>query len=137
MPVLTMGRDIPNGNLFMDGEYLACDWTLKQSKDYYDRVVRVVKSIAGALNAEYGDNPSYRYLHQVITAHPLGGCSMASEKELGVVDPTGEVFGHPGLYVMDGSVLPGPVGPNPSMTIAAISDRAAESIIADAKKERS
>ena len=47
----------------------------------------------------------------------------------GVVNSYGEVFGYPGLYVIDGSVMPGAVGPNPSLTIVAISDRAADHII--------
>jgi cholesterol oxidase len=33
------------------------------------------------------------------------------------------VHGYPGLWVADGSVMPGPVGPNPSFTIAALADR--------------
>lgn len=41
----------------------------------------------------------------------------------GVVNPYGEVFNYPGFYIADGSVMPGPVGPNPSLTIAALSDR--------------
>ncbi|HEX8195652.1 MAG TPA: GMC family oxidoreductase [Pyrinomonadaceae bacterium] len=129
LPVLTMGRDIPNGRLSLDekGKYLECDWRIKKSQDYYNRVIKVVKGIAAALNAEYMENPSYEYLRQVITAHPLGGCPMGREEEA-VVDSYGEVFNHPGLYVMDGSIMPGPVGPNPSMTIAAISERAAEHI---------
>lgn len=135
LPVLTMGRDVPNGNLSYDGKYLDCDWKIKKSQDYYDRVVRIVKGIADALNAEYMDNPSYRYLHQVITAHPLGGCPMGRDKNAGVVDSHGEVFDYHGLYVVDGSIMPGPVGPNPSMTIAAISDRAADHIISQHKGE--
>jgi cholesterol oxidase len=47
-----------------------------------------------------------------------------------VVDTFGEVFGHPGLYVADGSVMPGPVGANPSLTIAAVADRTADRILA-------
>jgi cholesterol oxidase len=129
MPVLTMGRDYPNGSLSFDGRYLNCDWRIKKSQAYYDRVRRVVKGIAKALNAEYTDNPSYRYLQQVVTAHPLGGCPMGLSKADGVTDSYGEVFDYPGLYIADGSVMPGPVGPNPSMTIAAISDRAADHII--------
>lgn len=133
LPVLTMGRDFPNGKLSFDGRYLDCDWKIKKSQEYYDRVRRVVKGIAKALNAEYMDNPSYQYLHQVLTAHPLGGCPMGTAKEEGVVDSYGEVFGYPGFYVADGSIMPGPVGPNPSMTIAAVSDRAADHIIAQHK----
>jgi len=136
MPVLTMGRDIPNGTLSFDGKYLDCDWDPKESQDYYDRVTRIVRSIADALNAEYMDNPSYRYLHQVLTAHPLGGCAMADDKGEGVVDQFGEVFGHEGLFVVDGSIMPGPVGPNPSMTIAAIADRAADAIIQKTGRRR-
>ena len=87
--------------------------------------------IADALDAEYMENPSYKYFRQVLTAHPLGGCPMALNEREGVVDTYGQVFNYPGLYVVDGSVMPGPVGPNPSMTIAAISDRAAEEIISN------
>ena len=54
---------------------------------------------------------------------------MGLNTDEGVVDSYGEVFGHPGLYVVDGSILPGPVGPNPSLTIGALSDRAADHII--------
>ena len=90
--------------------------------------------MAKALNGEYLDNPSFTYLHQVLTAHPLGGCPMGFSKDDGLVDSFGEVFEYPGLYIVDGSVMPGPVGPNPSLTIAAISDRAADHIIAQHKR---
>jgi cholesterol oxidase len=46
-----------------------------------------------------------------------------------VVDDHGEVFGHRGLFVADGAVMPGPVGPNPSLTIAALADRFADRIL--------
>jgi cholesterol oxidase len=128
-PILTMGRDFPNGRITFDGKYLDCDWKIKKSQAYFDRVRWVVRGIANALNAEFVDNPSYDLFHQVLTAHPLGGCPMGKDKNAGVVDSYGEVFEYPGLYVMDGSIMPGPVGPNPSMTIAAVSDRAADHII--------
>jgi cholesterol oxidase len=60
--------------------------------------------------------------------HPLGGCAMARDSEHGVVDPFGRVFGCEGLYVADGSILPGPAGVNPSMTIAALAERIAGSL---------
>ncbi len=136
MPILAMGRDIPNAKLFLKEDRLACDWTIKHSKEYYDRVCRAGKAIAKALNAEYMDNPSYKWnFHQVLTAHPVGGCAMGNASDEAVVNSCGEVFGTKGLYVADGSVLPGPVGANPSLTIAALSNRFAEHIISEFKGE--
>ena len=56
------------------------------------------------------------------TAHILGGCSMADGPEKGVAGFNGEVFGYPGLYVADGSVVPANLGVNPSLTITALSE---------------
>jgi cholesterol oxidase len=128
-PIIAMGRDYANGRMWLKGDLLECDWTRKKSQEYFDRVRRAGQAMAKSLNAEYRDNPSYTYLHQVLTAHPLGGCPMGVTSDDGVVDSYGEVFGYPGLYIVDGSVMPGPIGPNPSLTIAAISDRAACHII--------
>ncbi len=54
----------------------------------------------------------------------------------GVVGVDGEVFGHPGLYVADGAIMPGPVGANPALTIAALADRFADDLIAKARPGR-
>jgi cholesterol oxidase len=129
MPVLSMGRDIPSARLFLRDGRLDCDWRLKESAAYYDRVRRSVRAIAEALGARYMDNPSFAWnFQQVLTAHPLGGCAMADRVDEGVVDARGQVFGCPDLYIADGSVLPGPVGPNPSLTIAALADAFADGI---------
>lgn len=128
-PILTMGRDFPDGNMYLQDGKLECDWKIKKSQEYFNRVIRVGRSIAHALNAEFIENPSYEFFKQVLTAHPLGGCPMGRDETEGVVDSNGEVFNYPGLYVADGSNMPGPVGPNPSLTIAAISDRMADHII--------
>jgi cholesterol oxidase len=134
-PVIAMGRDFANGRLSLKGDLLECDWTQQKSQEYFDRVRLVGRAIAESLNAKFVDTPSYKYLHQVLTAHPLGGCPMGFTANDGVVNSYGEVFGYPGLYVVDGSVMPGAVGPNPSLTIAAISDRAADHIIDQHKAE--
>ena len=129
-PMLTMGRDLPNGNLYLKDGLLECDWRIKKSQDYYNRVIQVGRAIARALNAEFMENPAYAWnFHQVLTAHPLGGCPMGRDESEGVVNSYGEVFNYPGLYVVDGSIMPGPVGPNPSLTIGAVSDRIADHII--------
>lgn len=56
------------------------------------------------------------------TAHILGGCPMGDTPEEGAVDRRGEVFGHPGLHVVDGSVVPVNLGVNPSLTITALAE---------------
>jgi cholesterol oxidase len=58
------------------------------------------------------------------TAHILGGCAMGKSVEQGVIDSRNQVFGHPGLYVVDGSMIGGNLGVNPSLTITALAERA-------------
>jgi cholesterol oxidase len=65
-------------------------------------------------------------------AHPLGGCRMAESRDLGVTDDRGAVFGYEGLYCIDGSIIPTSLGVNPSLTIAAVSERCAEGLVARA-----
>jgi cholesterol oxidase len=59
-----------------------------------------------------------------ITAHILGGARMAETPEQGVVDEGCRVFGHPGLWVVDGAVIPANLGANPSLTITAVAEYA-------------
>jgi cholesterol oxidase len=128
LPLLGMGRDIPDGKMLLRGNRLDVDWKRGRSGPYFDRVRETSKNVARELGAQFKDNPSW-YLSRVITVHPLGGCPMGRNEGEGVVDSYGEVFNHPGLYVADGSVMPGPVGPNPSLTIAALADRFATRIL--------
>lgn len=59
-----------------------------------------------------------------MTAHVLGGCVMGGSATDGVIDDKHEVFGYPGLYVVDASAIPANVGVNPSLTITAMAERA-------------
>lgn len=130
LPLLGMGRDVPDGTLSLAADgHLACDWSIRTSKPYFDTVIGTMRDISDAWGGKFVPNPTYR-MSRVITVHPLGGCPMGTDPEAGVVDPYGEVFGHAGLYVADGSVMPGPTGPNPALTIAALADRTADRILA-------
>ncbi|GEE00042.1 cholesterol oxidase [Gordonia spumicola] len=61
------------------------------------------------------------------TWHPLGGAAMGA-----VCDLSGRVRGQKGLYVVDGALVPGTAAAcNPSMTIAAIAERALDDIVAN------
>jgi len=58
------------------------------------------------------------------TAHCVGGCVMASARDHGAVDHANRVFGYKNMYVCDGSVISANLGVNPSLTIAALAERA-------------
>ncbi|MBV9707440.1 MAG: GMC family oxidoreductase, partial [Chloroflexi bacterium] len=128
LPLLGMGRDIPNGRMTVQDGRLYLDWTKKKSGAYFDRLREKMEAISDTLGATFLDNPLW-YFSRVITAHPLGGCPMGRDITEGVVNAYGEVFNYPGFYIVDGSIMPGPVGANPSLTIAALADRFADRII--------
>lgn len=58
------------------------------------------------------------------TAHILGGACIGKTADDGVVDDKHEVFGYPGLFVVDGSAVSANPGVNPSLTITAMAERA-------------
>jgi cholesterol oxidase len=62
------------------------------------------------------------------TAHILGGCPMSASIESGVVDQNLRVHGYPDFYIMDGSVIQGNIGVNPSLTITSVAEYAMEAI---------
>lgn len=129
MPLLGMGRDVPEGLMRLDKNgYLEIEWTGEQSAYYFKGIERTMRAIATALNGRFMANPT-ALLHRGVTAHPLGGCPMGRHAGEGVVNSYGEVFNYPGLHIADGSVMPGPVGPNPALTIAALADRFATHLI--------
>ena len=62
------------------------------------------------------------------TAHILGGAVIGASAAQGVIDTRHELFGHPGLYVVDASAIPVNLGVNPSLTITALAERFASLI---------
>ncbi len=64
------------------------------------------------------------------TAHFMGGCPIGSSAADGVVNTRFEVFNYPGLYVIDGSIIPANPGVNPSLTITALAEYAMSQIAA-------
>ena len=128
MPLLGMGRDIPDGQMRLQDNLLEVDWSTDTSKVYFDRVRATMQAIAGELGGDFKDNPLWRF-SRVITVHPRGGAPMGRHDGEGVVNEYGESFNYPGLFVLDGAAMPGPVGPNPALTIAAFADRAAERML--------
>jgi cholesterol oxidase len=130
LPLLGMGRDVPDGEMCLRDGQLEVSWRKQgASEELFERMRGLSRRIAEVLGGTYLDSLGWR-LNRLATVHPLGGCPMGRTREEGVVDArSGEVFGHSGLHVVDGSVMPGPVGPNPSLTIAAVADRFADAIL--------
>jgi len=62
------------------------------------------------------------------TAHLMGGVPFGRDENEGVIDLDFQVFNYPGLYVVDGSVMPANPGVNPSLTIAALAEYAMSKI---------
>ncbi len=71
---------------------------------------------AGTINEGLLDIP--------MTAHILGGCPIGRNDQDGVVDLGFQLHNYPGLYAIDGSIVPANPGVNPSLTITALAEYA-------------
>jgi choline dehydrogenase-like flavoprotein len=63
-----------------------------------------------------------------LSAHPLSSCRMGDDPATSALTPRHELRGSPGLFVTDGSSVPCSLTVNPSLTIAALAERASTSI---------
>jgi cholesterol oxidase len=90
---------------------------------YIPEAQHAAKLLAKEINGEAQNVITEVLFRTPATAHILGGCSISAEAQSGVVNTNHEVFGHPGLYVCDGSVVPSNLGVNPSLTITALAER--------------
>jgi choline dehydrogenase-like flavoprotein len=59
-------------------------------------------------------------------AHVIGTARMGSDPETAVVNPNGECFDVPGLFIADNSTFPSALSANPALTIMALSLRTAD-----------
>ena len=91
---------------------------------YIPSANQAARSIAKAHNGIPVSSITEVLLDVPTTAHILGGCAMGKTADEGVIDPQNQVHGHPGLYVIDGSMIGANLGVNPSLTITALAERA-------------
>lgn len=68
------------------------------------------------------------------TAHILGGAPVGREASEGVVDENFEIHGYPGLFIVDGSIMPANPGVNPSLTITALAEYAMSKVPKNVKR---
>jgi cholesterol oxidase len=134
LPYLAMGIDAADGHMSIDDAgSLRIHWNNTDSMAFFRALEATLREIterpSPGLDGNIFLNPTWSMQRHLITVHPLGGCPMGDDETRGVVDPDGQVFGYPNLYVADGSIVPSALGPNPSKTIAALAERIAEQII--------
>ncbi|MEU0877412.1 GMC oxidoreductase [Lentzea sp. NPDC005914] len=93
--------------------------------------INAAKSIFDKINAKEGTIYRtdlfgvYKTWGDHLTYHPLGGAVLNK-----ATDNYGRLHGYSGLYVMDGSLIPGLTTVNPFVTITALAERNIERIIA-------
>jgi cholesterol oxidase len=130
---LMIGRDAADGQMRLTPLLKRFDirWSKEGSAQLFEDLAATARELAEGSDA----TPFYALdggpLSKFTTVHPLGGCPMADDPEQGVVDSFGRVHGYPGLYVLDGSIVPTALGVNPSKTIAALAERGADQLVRD------
>ncbi|KAA5835081.1 GMC family oxidoreductase [Saccharopolyspora hirsuta] len=103
-------------------------WNAEQGKTSIQQAKALFDKINRANGTTYrtdlfGDT---RAFENRFTYHPLGGLVLGA-----ATDDWGRVRGYPGLYVTDGSLIPGSTGVNPFVTITALAERNVERILAE------
>eukprot|EP00794_Sanderia_malayensis_P000593 gene593-1255_t len=138
---LCMAHDDSAGKISLDDKTdgVVIDWPDIGSQPVFESINKRLQQAANELGGAHV-NPVWSDAsdNQLLTVHPLGGCPMGEDGGSGVVNHKGQVFFddtdvvHPGLYVMDGSILPTSVGVNPVGTISTIAERCMRLLIEDA-----
>ncbi|KUN51096.1 cholesterol oxidase [Streptomyces avermitilis] len=104
---------------------------LRWTRDQNAPAIAAAKSLFDRINKANATIYRYDLFGKQIKAfaddfcyHPLGGCVLGK-----ATDDYGRVTGYKNLYVTDGSLIPGSIGVNPFVTIAALAERNIERVI--------
>jgi cholesterol oxidase len=119
--LFAMGRDASDGTIDFDGKELKTSVDRSIDEELYTAMETSMAQIA-----KYYQPKRVKSREGLFSVHPMGGCAIGNTKADGVVNHKGEVYGHPGLYIADGSLYPKAPGIAPSMTIAALAERLAD-----------
>jgi cholesterol oxidase len=129
---LGAGVDAGDGELRLERSWLPpfrrrlqLEWDPGQSRGVVESILALHQRMTEATGGRPNVDLAWRVFGNLVTLHPLGGCRMAESHGEGVVNHLGEVFGYPKLYVVDGAIVPRPIGRNPAHTIAALAERIA------------
>jgi cholesterol oxidase len=140
-----MSEDHANGLFYLKGDDIDLDWPAQDpigNQPCFAKLEDMMRKLSEAMGATYTGLPPWEGLlvfakKTLIVTHPLGGCRIGPTMAEGTVNEFGQVYDgskkasqpdavHPGLYVVDGSVIPGALAANPTLTIAAQALKAIE-----------
>ena len=130
-----MGLDAPDGRITLDEDgrpRVAWTKTLARGDRTHDLIEAIREACAAIVGAGVGEllhEKEWSDDHHYLSVHPVGGNRMAASIDQGVVDHRGMVFGYPGLFVMDGSIMPSAIGVNPALTIAAVAEKTSDDLV--------
>jgi cholesterol oxidase len=137
---LVVSHDDSGGRMFLENDKLRISWPGVGNSQGARKAAELIQQASTVLAGDYVPNPVWNRFtgHQLLTGHPLGGCIMGEKAEIAVVNHEGKVFSsasgtnvHPGLYVMDGAVVPRSLGVNPLLTISALAERSSAKLAAE------
>ncbi|HCC59052.1 MAG TPA: hypothetical protein DEQ47_17685 [Solibacterales bacterium] len=131
-----MSQDDATGKLTLggiDGNQIDLGWEQPVAQQtLWQDIETLLREFSSAMGGRYLALPGWQGLlgnKKLVITHPLGGCPIGGTHENGVIDEFGQVFDASqaadskavlnGLYVVDGSAIPGALAANPSLTIAA------------------
>jgi cholesterol oxidase len=101
-------------------------WSASQQEP----AVQAARFVFDRMNAASGSNYRSEFFDSdfgtTSTYHSLGGCPLNQ-----ATDGYGRVTAYPGLYVIDGSLIPVTLGANPALTITALAERNIARIVAE------
>ena len=129
---LVMAHDNAAGEMELVDDRVRLKWENIGDAPIFKEIEQKLLKSTQALGGTYIPNPMWNELfgNQLVTVHPLGGCTMAENASEGVVNHKCQVFAgvrgadvHEGLYVCDGAIIPRSLGVNPLLTISALAER--------------
>ena len=136
IPLLMMGRDDAVGNFKLNKEAEAeIEYPFEKNESYVNYLEHWGRIFAKAAKSYFISNFIAKNLKIVEVPHNLGGCCMGANPEKGVVDSYGRVFNYPNFLILDGSILPCSLGPNPALTILAFAERSMDNVIKQLAEE--
>jgi cholesterol oxidase len=145
-----MGQDNGDGQFRLEHDNLVLDYNLG-NQQVFDEIEALLRQIASSIQAPDGKFvpfPLWKGMalggKKVVCTHPLGGCPIGADNKTGVVDEFGRVYNGarpagstdvlPGVYVVDGSTIPGALAVNPSLTISAQAFKAVQNAVTELAK---